>query len=339
MSLTEPNSAAEVQLVAYAPGHAAEVAALTRAWLEQYVYVEPADLAFLRDPYAYVVAPGGRLFVALLRGAVVGTVSLCVTAVPGQYELAKLAVAENHRGLGLGQRLVRHCVEQAGTLGATTLVLYTTPKLAAAHRLYQACGFAEVPMDTQPYKAADLKMELHLSNPVIQPIRIRPATVADAALLAEMGRQTFDATFGRHFTAADMEHYLAEKFNQAQIRREFEEPNARFLLAYAAGRLAGYAKLRTVEQPPELAGRQHIELQRIYVLNEFQGQRVGKALLEAAIDLARQLAFEVIWLGVWQHNQKATAFYQRAGFRRFGEHIFRLGTTETLDYLLRLDLR
>jgi GNAT superfamily N-acetyltransferase len=162
MSPTEPNSTAEFQLVPYSPAHAAAVAALTRAWLEQYVHVEPADVAFMRDPYAYVVEPGGHLFVATLRGAVVGTVSLCVTTVPNQYELAKLAVAEQYRGLGLGQRLMRHCIAQARTLGATSLVLYTTPKLVAAHQLYRAYGFVEVPMDTQQYEAADLKMELSL---------------------------------------------------------------------------------------------------------------------------------------------------------------------------------
>lgn len=180
------------------------------------------------------------------------------------------------------------------------------------------------------------------SAPTVQLVAYEPGqplAAADEAALLDLGRQTFAETFAHQNTEADMAQYLAEHFTPAHLQQELAEPNARFLLAHADGQPAGYGKLRTVEQPPELAGQLHLELERIYVLQAFQGRQVGRALLEAAVGLARQQGFAVLWLGVWEHNRKARAFYERAGFVHFGQHVFRLGSDDQLDYLYKLDLR
>ena len=62
---------------------------------------------------------------------------------------------------------------------------------------------------------------------------------------------------------------------------------------------------------------------------------VGPALMQACMDIAKELKKSVIWLGVWEKNSRAIAFYQKWGFEKFGEHIFPIGDDPQTDWLMK----
>ena len=111
-----------------------------------------------------------------------------------------------------------------------------------------------------------------------------------------------------------------------------------FLLAYCGDRIAGYVKLREGKKLLELKGAATIEIARLYALKEFIGKGVGKRLMQAAIDIANAQKKEVIWLGVWEKNQRAINFYTAWGFEKFREVDFLLGDDLQHDWLMKKEL-
>jgi len=170
-------------------------------------------------------------------------------------------------------------------------------------------------------------------------ITIREATKINVLLLSELSTQTFYETYATFNTKENMESYVKNNFAVEALEKNFDEPNARFFIAYADEMPVGYAKLRTVEVPEAMRNRNHLELERIYVKQDFKGMKIGKKLISKSIEVAKQKGFEVLWLGVWEHNEKALAFYKKMGFEIFDEHIFKLGNDEQRDYLMKRELR
>ncbi len=170
-----------------------------------------------------------------------------------------------------------------------------------------------------------------------RPVALRYASSDDAAVLAHLGRLTFVEAFAQQNDPLDFAQYVSEAFSEAQFRREFSEPGAHFCLAYVGDTPVGYAKWRTNDEPDALKGRKNLELQRIYVLAAHQGDKIGQALLQTAITYARKQHYQHLWLGVWEHNQKAIAFYERAGFTQFDSHPFMLGSDLQTDWLFKMD--
>jgi ribosomal protein S18 acetylase RimI-like enzyme len=106
------------------------------------------------------------------------------------------------------------------------------------------------------------------------------------------------------------------------------------LIAEVGGVAAGYAKLRSGESAEGIEGDKPVELVRLYVSREWLGRGVGEALMRACVDGARLAGHETIWLGVWERNGRAQAFYRKWGFRAVGEHVFRLGADPQRDILM-----
>lgn len=172
-------------------------------------------------------------------------------------------------------------------------------------------------------------------------ITLAKATPAVAAQLAELGRQTFHDTFAAANRAEDMAAYEAEAFGPDQQLTELRDRENTFLLAYMNAELVGYAKLRdnsalglAEEQDP--AGR--LEIERLYVRQDWLGTGLGAALMRGALALAEQLHCSAVVLGVWEQNARARAFYQRFGFKQIGQHPFRLGQDVQTDLILRKGL-
>ncbi|HLV35670.1 MAG TPA: GNAT family N-acetyltransferase [Spirillospora sp.] len=170
-------------------------------------------------------------------------------------------------------------------------------------------------------------------------INIRYGTQADAALLAELGAQTFRETFANNNTPENMAAYLAEAFGPDIQLAELVDPANRFLIAESAGVPIGYAKLRSGEVPAEVGDAQAVELQRIYVLNGWLGRGVGEQLMRACLREAETNGHTTIWLGVWEHNPRAIAFYRKWGFEQVGVHVFQLGDDPQTDLILRRRIR
>lgn len=169
-------------------------------------------------------------------------------------------------------------------------------------------------------------------------ITITKASLADVDQLQTIGRQTFSETFSASNTAADMAAYLAEGFSTDKLTAELSNPDSKIYFARLDGVVIGYLKLNIGASQTESTGEKSLEIERIYVLNAFHGQTIGQLLYEKAMQIARQLAVESVWLGVWEHNPRAIAFYKKNGFVAFDTHIFRLGADEQTDILMKLAL-
>lgn len=172
----------------------------------------------------------------------------------------------------------------------------------------------------------------------ISGLTIRRGTVADAGLLSELGARTFSETFAADNTPEDLAAYVAESFNVAQQTVELEDPASLFLVAEVEGQPAGYAMLHDGEPEKSIEGAKPIELVRLYVSHDWLGRGVGEQLMRACLDEARQAGHETIWLGVWERNPRAQAFYRKWNFRTVGEHMFRLGADLQRDLLMERPL-
>lgn len=166
-------------------------------------------------------------------------------------------------------------------------------------------------------------------------VSIKPATPADVLPLRQLSIVTFTDTYAAYNTAENMQLFIDTNYDTEQLLNELRDAAMQYFLVYANDELAGYMKLRTTDEPAELAGKRHIEIERIYVLSAFKGKQIGKKLIEYAVDIATQQQYEILWLGVWDQNTNAMAFYTKQGFAIFGEHLFVLGTEPQRDWLMK----
>jgi len=164
------------------------------------------------------------------------------------------------------------------------------------------------------------------------PVTIRKATTADAALIADLSRQTFYETFAAANTPADMKKFMTEQFTRDALMAEVGAPGNAFLLAYSDADVAGYARLR--EEATDVA-ENSLEIARLYATAAMIGKGIGKALMQACIGFAREKGKISVWLGVWEKNERAIRFYAAWGFEKVGEHDFMLGTDRQRDWLMR----
>jgi GNAT superfamily N-acetyltransferase len=169
-------------------------------------------------------------------------------------------------------------------------------------------------------------------------ISLAKANVATATQLAELGHRTFHDTFAASTKPEDMAAYLTETFGPELQLAELQDRENTFLLAHMQAELVGYAKLRDnsalgLPEDQNPAGR--LEIERLYVRDDWQGTGLGAALMRGILALAEQLHCTAVVLGVWEKNEKARAFYQRFGFRAIGEHPFQIGQDVQTDLILR----
>jgi ribosomal protein S18 acetylase RimI-like enzyme len=167
---------------------------------------------------------------------------------------------------------------------------------------------------------------------------IRRATERDAELLAELGATTFCESFAAQNTPENMTAYLASTFGPERQRAELADPRNTFFIAENEGVGIGYAQLRTEKTPACVSDPNAIELVRLYVSSTLQGSGVGARLMDACLTEARQSGYQTIWLGVWQQNTRAQAFYKRWNFSIVGEHVFQLGDDPQTDWLMERSL-
>ncbi|HEY0432657.1 MAG TPA: GNAT family N-acetyltransferase [Chitinophagaceae bacterium] len=169
-------------------------------------------------------------------------------------------------------------------------------------------------------------------------LTIRQATAADAELIADISRETFYETFAADNTPENMEFFLREQLTREMLIDEVTQPWHVFLLVFDGTEVAGYLKMRDSAVPADLLGRKCIEIARIYSVKSKIGKGVGKVLMQAAHEIAKEKGKEVLWLGVWKENQRAIGFYTRWNFEIFGEQDFLLGKDLQKDWLMKKEL-
>lgn len=152
-----------LKIVEYKPEFKPYFEKLNKAWLEEHFVVEPIDKYVLENPEEAILHDGGKIYFAEFNGKIVGTVALKYIR-PAVYELTKMAVDKDYRGIGAGKLLCSDAIEKAKQLGAHQLILYTQSILQAAINIYHKFGFKNVPLGEVKYKRADVKMELNLKS-------------------------------------------------------------------------------------------------------------------------------------------------------------------------------
>ena len=156
--------------------------------------------------------------------------------------------------------------------------------------------------------------------------------------LAQLAEKTFREAFEALNDPEDFQYYITQAFDEDQIRKELSSEESEFHLLYQDNLLAGYYKTNVLQAQTEIKDSEGMELERIYVLSEYQGMGHGRFMLQAAKEKARSQAKTYLWLGVWKENTDAVRFYQENGFQIFGEHPYYIGKDRQMDWLMRFDL-
>lgn len=156
---------------------------------------------------------------------------------------------------------------------------------------------------------------------------------ADIALLASLARQTFYDTFKDTCTAEDMQSFLGEYYRESIFRRELSDTSFYFFFAEIDKKPVGYFLFKEdYEGLPLMKQWKALQLKRIYVDKEYHGKGIAQKMMDYIIEYARQLQYEAIWLGVWEHNLRAQKFYEKYEFVYSGyTHDFPIGNTPQTD--------
>lgn len=163
---------------------------------------------------------------------------------------------------------------------------------------------------------------------------IGECATGEVSLLRELAIRTFWDTYGTYNTPEQMEAYISSAFHRDQLLSELANPESIFFLLKYGASCCGYIKLNEGAAQTKAQGPDAMELERIYVDRPFQGKGLGKLLLEKAVEVACASGKQRIWLGVWEHNGPAVAFYNRHGFVKVDTHIFMLGEEQQLDWVM-----
>jgi diamine N-acetyltransferase len=170
-------------------------------------------------------------------------------------------------------------------------------------------------------------------------IRIKKCTLDDLLSLQEISYITFDETFKQQNSPENMKAYLDKAFNLKQLEEEVRNASSEFFFVYFNNELAGYLKVNINDAQSEDMGSQALEVERIYVNKDFQKHGLGKYLLNEAVEIAKARHKSKIWLGVWEKNENAIAFYKRMGFVESGSHSFYMGDEEQIDIIMTLSIQ
>jgi ribosomal protein S18 acetylase RimI-like enzyme len=170
------------------------------------------------------------------------------------------------------------------------------------------------------------------------PLQIRAAQADDAETLAQLGADTFVQAFSAGNQPANLQGYVDQAFALDRIAEELADPLATFWLAQLNGQSAGYAKVRGPSPKDCVSGTRQIELHRIYTLEFARGTGLGGALMHTCLEHAGNNAYTTLWLGVWEQNTNAIAFYKHRGFTTVGTQDFHLGDDLQTDLIMQLEI-
>ena len=169
-------------------------------------------------------------------------------------------------------------------------------------------------------------------------IQIRRASAVDAATLAALAERTFHDTFTEVNTPENMAAHAAASYGIDKQRAEIESDRVRTLLMELDSVVVGYAQLRNGHAPDCVSAENAVELWRFYIDRSGIGRGLAQRLMEAVVAEATEWNGRALWLGVWEHNPRAIAFYRKCGFVEVGAHVFRLGDDAQTDLIMQREL-
>lgn len=151
----------EVQIVPFQPQHKTAFRKLNEEWITQHFKMEESDYKYLDHPQENILDKGGYIFMAIYQGKPVGTCAI-VKMSDDQFELAKMGVAPEAKGKGIGYLLGMACAQKARELGAKKLYLESNTLLKPAINLYHKLGFKKITGPPSPYERSNIQMEMIL---------------------------------------------------------------------------------------------------------------------------------------------------------------------------------
>jgi len=170
-------------------------------------------------------------------------------------------------------------------------------------------------------------------------LSIRAASAADAETLTEFARRTFHDAFAPMNSPENMEAYMTRNFTQQILSAQLSDPRVTFLIAEIEAMPVAFAKLFNGDVPDCVRGIAPVEIERFYVDQRFHGKGVAQTLMEACFDSASQSGHKTVYLGVWENNHRAIAFYRKCGFEIVGSHVFQMGAEAQNDILMERRLQ
>ena len=168
---------------------------------------------------------------------------------------------------------------------------------------------------------------------------IRTATAADTEMLNGFARRVFYEAFAPMNSPGNMEAYMSQNFTTQNFSAQMADPRVIFLIAEIGAAPAAFAKLYDGDVPECVGGPEPVEIERFYVDGQFHGKGVAQTLMQACFDCARQSGHGTIYLGVWENNHRAIAFYRKCGFEFVGSHVFQLGDEAQNDFFMERRLQ
>ena len=168
---------------------------------------------------------------------------------------------------------------------------------------------------------------------------LRPALAADAPALSVLAERTFRDTFGSRNSPENMDLHCARAFGAGIQRQEIEDRGVVTTIAEDQGAMVGFSQLHRARAHESVNATRPAELHRIYVVAEWQGRGVARDLMQHALDTAARELCDWLWLGVWEHNPRAMAFYRKFGLEVVGSHDFMLGQERQRDLVMAVKLR
>ncbi|HEU4517046.1 MAG TPA: GNAT family N-acetyltransferase [Steroidobacteraceae bacterium] len=169
-------------------------------------------------------------------------------------------------------------------------------------------------------------------------MELRRAVPADAPSLAVLAERTFRDAFGPRNSPENMDQHCAKVFGAEIQLREIGDRGLVTTIAEDGGRMIGFSQVRLMHAHPSVAAARAAELNRIYVIAGWHGRGIGRLLLQDAKESAAAAGCDCLWLGVWEHNPKALAFYRQQGFEIVGTHAFMLGQDRQRDLVMSMKL-
>lgn len=169
-------------------------------------------------------------------------------------------------------------------------------------------------------------------------IVIRAVENSEMEELLEIGKTSFTESFASQNTKSNFDQYVSKNFTMQKVSEEFANPESQFYFACLENQLVGYLKVNVGAAQTEDKLDKSLEIERIYILADHQGKKIGQLLFDKAIGLAKADQLKWVWLGVWDRNVNAIRFYERNGFVKFATHPFKLGDEDQTDILMKLQL-
>jgi ribosomal protein S18 acetylase RimI-like enzyme len=167
-------------------------------------------------------------------------------------------------------------------------------------------------------------------------LTFREVELIDIVELQKISRITFKDTFDWYNTESDMNQYLDENLSIENLTKEFNQEGAKFYFLEYKQETIAFLKLNKGEAQTEKDFKNTLEIERIYILKEFQGKNIGTFILNKAKEIVKNEKLDYLWLAVWEKNEQAIKFYEKHNFKIFGEHDFILGSDVQKDYLMKL---